>query len=508
MEPRIQYAVTGDGVNIAYCVAGRGTPLIYTPNPPVGHLTMEWRMPEYREWYELLSSRWRLVRYDGRGAGLSDRGLKSYSLEELELDLEAVVHALGADRFVLFAQFHCGPPAIAYAHRHPDRVSQLVLWTTYARVSDYAKRPHVQATRAMVPKDWQMYTETFAHAVFGWEQGAKARQFARYIRESIGPADFQLALDGITSFDVAGLVRDLAVPTLIMHRHDATWVPLELSRKLAKRIPGSRLVLLPGGEPFAQYGETSPIVDAIESFVAETGGKRRAAGRARRPPARTKTRSESPAADAFRTILFTDMAASAAMGQRLGDAGAQNVRRAHNKIVREALAAHGGTETKHTGDGIMASFASASRAVACAVAMQQAFAAPEPTVGAKGLSPLRPEPGATSLPARGEVLVPRAEHSASIRVRIGLNAGEPIAEERDLFGTAVDLAARIRDKAEPGEILVSDVVRQLVAGKGFLFNDRGEHALKGFEDPVRVWEVRWSDSPLSREAGEGPGVRA
>ncbi len=479
MEPRIQYTMTSDGVNLAYCVAGKGTPLIYTPNPPVGHLAMEWRMPEYREWYELLSSRWQLVRYDGRGAGLSDRGLKSYSLEELELDLEAVVDALGADRFVLFAQFHCGPPAIAYAHRHPDRVSQLVLWTTYARVADYARRPHVQATRAMVPKDWQMYTETFAHAVFGWEQGAKARQFARYIRESIGPADFQLALDGITSFDVTDLVRDLAVPTLIMHRHDATWVPLELSRKLAKRIPGSRLVLLPDSEPFAQYGETAPIVDAIEAFIAETGGEQRSAHRARRPAARTRTRDEVPGAGAFRTILFTDMAGSTAMGQRLGDASTQKVRRAHNEIVREALEAHGGTETKHTGDGIMASFASASGAVACAVAMQKAFA------GALIA-------GRSSTTDRTSAAGERTT-SEPIRVRIGLNAGEPIAEERDLFGTAVDLAARIRDKAAPGEILVSDVVRQLVAGKGFLFNDRGEHALKGFEDPVRVWEVRWGD---------------
>jgi len=430
-------------------------------------------MPEYREWYELLSSRWRLVRYDGRGAGLSDRGLKSYSLEELELDLEAVVDALGAERFILFAQFHCGPAAIAYAQRHPDRVAQLVLFQTYARVSDYTSQRKVQATRAIVPKDWQMYTETFAHSVFGWEEGAKARRFARYIRESVSHADFQLALDGTTSFDVSGLVQDLTVPTLILHRHELTWVPVELSRNLAKGIPKSRLVLLPGGELPPQYGQTTAIADAIESFVAETGGERRAAGRVRRSAESARTRAESPEAAAFRTILFTDMAGSTAMGQRLGAPGTKKVRRAHNKIVREALEAHGGTETKHTGDGIMAWFASASGAVACAVAMQKAFDLPEPTVGARHDAPLRPE--------------------TPIRVRIGLNAGEPIAEERDLFGTAVDLAARIRDRAEPGEILVSDVVRQLVAGKRFLFNDRGEHALKGFEDPVRVWEVRWSE---------------
>jgi class 3 adenylate cyclase/pimeloyl-ACP methyl ester carboxylesterase len=465
MEPRIQYATTSDGVDIAYCVAGKGVPLVHTPNPPVGHLTWEWGMPEYREWYELLSSHWRLVRYDGRGAGLSDRRLKSYSLDELVFDLEAVVDSLGADRFILFGQFHCGPVAIAYAHRHPARVSHLVLWQSYVRVADYTSQRKVQATRAIVPKDWQTYTETFAHSVFGWEEGVKARQFARYIRESISHADFQVALDGTTAFDVSGLLPELTVPTLILHRQDVTWIPIELSRDLAKQIPQSRLVLLPGGELPPQYGQTTPIVDAIESFVAtrRSAARQRSIARARRD-----ARHEAPA---FRTILFTDMAGSTALGQRLGDAGAQKLRRKHNKIVREALAAHNGIETKHTGDGIMASFGSATRALECAVAIQRAFGEPESTAGAVSPSPLPPEHG--------------------IRVRIGLNAGEPIAEERDLFGTAVDLAARIRDKAEPGEVLVSDVVRQLVAGKGFLFNDRGDHALKGFEDPVRVWEVRW-----------------
>jgi class 3 adenylate cyclase/pimeloyl-ACP methyl ester carboxylesterase len=466
MDPRIQYAMTTDGINIAYSTTGKGTPLIHTPNAPVGHLTWEWRMPEFREWYELLSSRWRLVRYDGRGAGLSDRGLNSYSLDDLVLDLEAVVDALGADRFILFAQFHCGPPAIAYTHRYPDRVSQLILWQTYARVSDYTSQRKVQATRAIVPKDWQMYTETFAHSVFGWEEGAKARQFARYIRESITQPDFQLAIEGVTSFDVSNLIKDLAVPAIIMHRHEVTWVPIELSRDLAKRIPRSRLVLLPGGELPPQYGETEPIADAIEAFCAETAEPRRPAA-PKRSVRRAKSRIESPGAGAFRTILFTDMEGSTARGQRLGDARAQAVRRTHDKIVRDALGVHGGGEIKHTGDGIMASFALASQAVACAIAIQEAIATQS-----------HPE---------------TAQPAAPLRVRVGLNAGEPIAEEQDLFGTAVDLAARIAATAEPGEILVSDVVRQLVAGKGFLFNNRGEHALKGFEDPVRVWAVLWSE---------------
>jgi class 3 adenylate cyclase len=162
--------------------------------------------------------------------------------------------------------------------------------------------------------------------------------------------------------------------------------------------------------------------------------------------------------------MFTDMEGSTAVTQRLGDARAQSMVRLHNEIVRDALHAFGGTEVKHTGDGIMSSFTSASMAVECAIAIQRA------------------------LETHGE-----AHPDEAIRVRIGLNAGEPVAEGDDLFGTAVQLASRISARAEPRQVLVSDVVRQLVAGKGFLFADRGETELRGFEDPVRIFEVRWQE---------------
>ena len=170
-----------------------------------------------------------------------------------------------------------------------------------------------------------------------------------------------------------------------------------------------------------------------------------------------------PAPSGLVTILFTDMEGSTALTQRLGDAKARELLRTHERIVREALKAHGGSEVKALGDGFMASFSSATRALECGIAMQRAFA--EHNEAAEDL----------------------------IRVRMGLNAGEPIAEEADLFGTAVNLAARIAAQAAGGEILVADVVRQLMAGKGFLFADRGEQALRGFEDPVRLYQVRWGE---------------
>jgi adenylate cyclase len=164
------------------------------------------------------------------------------------------------------------------------------------------------------------------------------------------------------------------------------------------------------------------------------------------------------------TVLFTDIVSSTALTQRLGDARAQELVRAHNTIVRGALQAHDGSEIKHTGDGIMASFATASSALDCAVAIQQAVAA-------------------------------HAEENPDtpLGVHIGLNAGEPVAEDADLFGTAVQLARRICDQAQGGEVLSSNVVRELAAGKGFLFADRGDVALRGFEDPVRLYEVRWRE---------------
>jgi len=164
-----------------------------------------------------------------------------------------------------------------------------------------------------------------------------------------------------------------------------------------------------------------------------------------------------------KTNLSTDVEGSTALTDRLGDARARELLREHERMVREALKAHGGSEIKTMGDGFMASFSSAAKALECAIAMQRAFAKHNESA---------PEP---------------------ILVRVGLNAGEPIAEEEDLHGTAVIEAARITAAAAGGEILVANVVRELAKGKGFLFGDRGEAALRGFDDPVRLFEVRWRE---------------
>jgi adenylate cyclase len=211
--------------------------------------------------------------------------------------------------------------------------------------------------------------------------------------------------------------------------------------------------LLDGDHHLPYEGDGDAVLQAMEEFldVERTAPPPRAAA--------VPDLGDAPVA-----ILFTDMQSSTELTQRLGDTRAQELIRTHNEIVRNALRVNGGSEIKHTGDGIMASFASPSRAIESAIQIQRSF-----------LQHNEERP------------------NAPINVRIGLNAGEPVREQNDLFGQAVQLASRICSQAEPGQILASNVVRELVAGKGFLFADRGKADLRGFEDPVRLYEVRWQD---------------
>jgi class 3 adenylate cyclase len=451
MEPRIQYARTADGVSIAFYTLGDGMPLVYLPNIPLGHIQMEWQFPESRRWYERLAEKRKLVRYDGRGWGLSERDVTDYSLDVLMLDLEAVVDRLSLERFALLGVLQMGPVAIAYAARNPERVSHLVLWCSWARASVFYTSPRLRALRELLEKDWELYTETAGHVLLGWSQGSPAHRAAELYRESVTRQALRATVAALREFDVTDLLPRVRAPTLVVHRRGVRLFDVDVASHLASHIPDARLLLQQGDILSPWLGDMEAVASVIDEFLGE----------GEQAPAARAAPSREPGG--LVTILFTDVEGSTALTQRLGDARARDVLREHERIVREALQAHGGAEVKALGDGFMASFGSATRALECAIAMQRAFAA----------------------------------HSESakepIRVRVGLNAGEPIAEAEDLFGTAVNLAARIAAQAQGGEIMASDVVRQLVAGKGFLFADRGEVALRGFEDPVRLYEVRWRE---------------
>ena len=435
MEPHIKYVTTKDGVSIAYATDGEGPPLVWLVIPLVAHVQRIWAM--FPSIGPPLARTFRLIMYDPRGSGLSDRDAVDYSMEAMMRDFEAVVDRAGLQSFAVVAFQGTVPIAVTYAATFPDRVSHLILIDGWTNPSDLAGMPAWEAQEALIDKDWTLFTETVARVLAGMDDPHVIEGLGEYMRACIEPEAYRACFVAMKSDDVAELLPDVRAQTLVLQNNDSPWAPIRAGQKLAAGIPDARLLTIDD----MNYERVAAL---IEDF----------AGPAEKPA------SVEPGA--LRTILFTDMEDSTALTQRLGDAKAQELVRAHNAIVREALSANGGSEIKHTGDGIMASFPSTSGGLECAIVIQRAVAAQE------GDTPLR--------------------------VRIGLNAGEPVVEEEDLFGASVQLARRICDRAEPNEILVSNVVRELVAGKGFLFADQGETALRGFEDPVRLYEVRWRES--------------
>jgi len=311
-----------------------------------------------------------------------------------------------------------------------------------------------QSFREMAGEDWDRYTLTLASNQLGFREPAMAQSLAILYREAMTPDSLQAFFASLASIDVTQQLPRVQAPALVMYGDQTTGTfQLEWSKEVAAGIPNARLVTFPPFDVKAVWDDAQ--THAVEEFL----------GIADRPAPPPPPTPEPEAADAggLRIILFSDVESNTELLQKLGDDRWRVLLREHERITREQLAAHGGDEIKGTGDGFVASFLSAARAIDCAVAIQRSLAASS------------------------------AFAETPLRVRIGLNAGEPIAEDGDLFGTAVSTAARIMGQAQGGEILVSDVVRQLVAGKGFLFTDRGEAALRGFDDPVRLSELRWRE---------------
>jgi class 3 adenylate cyclase/alpha-beta hydrolase superfamily lysophospholipase len=483
MEPRIQYVKTSDGVNIAYAVFGEGPPIVYIAASPFGvHLYSQFALA--REGTErLVASGWQVIRYDARGTGSSDRETAGFSLEARLRDLEAVADRVATERFALYGHVSGALPALAYAARQAGRVSALVLTMPFASGAGFNATQERRVLKAMWPlmeEHWELMTLNIAHLTFRFTDSEVASQLAAASRSGISAATYRALEEATDEIDLTDLLGSIGAPALVIQ--DANYRGsndelLPLVKKVAASIPNARLVA------------TADPMQAMDEFLRECG-------------LAPKVTSYPPApAGGFQTILFTDIEGSTALTERLGDAKAREILREHERTVREALAVHGGSEIKTMGDGFMASFGSATKALECAVAIQKAFDERNRGVGAQ--QP-RHESGKRELssvaaPLRPDV-EPRSDTHAPLRVRIGLNAGEPVAEEgpdgrADLFGTAVNLAARIAGHAQGGEILVSNVVRELAAGKGFAFADRGEAALKGFEEPVRLYELTWRQDP-------------
>ena len=477
MEREIRYCTTQDGVRIAYWVRGKGDPIVMQ-SLFVNQISAETDPgPTTRE---LLAKGRMVIRFDGRGVGLSQRNLDDFSLDARVRDLEAVVKATQIESFDLIGEMWSGPVAVAYAVKHAERVRHLVLARTYARASEITSRERWQPLVELARTNWRMAAEIFGGIDNPGQTGTEPGVF-QVLGEGVYGEDAAKWLAQQYEIDVTDLLPQVASPTLVVSSRNDRSIRLELGRALAAQIPDARFVELTERRPELD----DAMMRAIAAFIDE-GGSRPAVG--------TK-------GGTLRTVLFTDLVGHTEMMSRLGDERGRDVLREHERITRDCLAAHGGAEVKTMGDGFMASFGSVTKAVECAVALQRAIEARNTPVGAPlgdggGAGGAAPNDAAMQKAAgeRNRGVGQGAASSAPtepLSVRVGLNAGEPIEEDGDLFGATVILASRIAAKAEGGEILVADTVRGLCSGKRFLFSDRGEFVAKGFEDPVRIYEVQW-----------------
>ena len=447
MDQQIRFCKTVDGVRIAYATAGTGPPLVLVPGW-VSHLEIMWDDPISRRTFDSYLDNFFLIRYDKRGTGLSDRGVKDFSVEARVRDLEAVVDHLKLERFFLYGVSEGGPLAISYAARNPDRVARLALYGTFA--SPFGNAESIDALVGLVRAEWGLGSATLSNIFMPKAPPEVVESFVKLQRAAATAEDAAAMLKANTQVDVSHLLPEIEMPTLVVHGRGDKAVPFESGREIAGGVPDARLLAIETRRHWPEPEVMAQVHTAVTEFFLEDGQS-------------AASEPTGAAATPFRTILFTDLVGHTAMMSRLGDDRGRDVLREHESITRDLLKRHGGAEVKAMGDGFMASFNSVKKAVECAIALQRAIA---------GRNESAPEP---------------------LDVRVGLDAGEPIEEEGDLFGATVILASRIAAKADGGEILVSDAVRGLCSGKGFLFADRGEFAAKGFEDHVRLYEVRWRE---------------
>ena len=450
MEPHIQYAKTEDGVSIAYFTMGDGVPLVVMP-PPFSDMESEWRLPDNRGlFYQRLADQVKVVRYDNRGSGSSQHDVANLSLLSHKLDLEAVVDQLGLEELVLFVPVSGIATAIDYAVRFPRKVSRLILWCTTATSSELLETPMFRGMTALLEHDWDLFTETMAQLVYGFSGGEPARRFAESLRESVSYDTAKAMIGTLSEYDVTELLPRIACPTLVMHRRDMIAPSPESAKIIAASIPGARLDLVDGSSILPYLDDLDGVLRSIFEFLELQPSE------VTKSPATATPSVPSGTA----VILFADIVDSTALTERMGDDAFRQKARELDEALRKIIRKVDGTpiEGKLLGDGVLSLFTSAKHAIDAAMQFGKA----------------------------GEAV--------GLGLHLGIHAGDVIREGDNVFGGAVNIAARISSESEAGEVLVSDTVRGLArTSAGVAFEDRGERELKGIDEPQRLYAVMKGD---------------
>ena len=440
MIPQTRYAKTVDGVHIAYQVVGEGHVDLVFVMGWTSNVEAMWEEPSLARFLSRLSSFSRLILFDKRGVGLSDRVPETHlpSLETRMDDVRAVMDAVGSERAVVFGVSEGGPMAMLFAATYPERTIALVLFGTE---SDWTKRYEGSPENLdEIERAWG--TEEYAReALRAWAAPSHANDerlvawLASYLRRAASPGA-AIALERMNGeIDVTPALRTIHVPTLVLARSGDLDFPRDKVRQVAGAISGARYVEFPGDDHFFWVGDQDSLVDEIERFVAEF-------------------RDQEAELERFlATVLFTDIVGSTERAAELGDRRWKELLEAHHARVRGQLARYRGRESGTTGDGFLATFDGPARAIRCATAIG------------------------------GSV------RDLGIEVRAGLHTGECELIGEEIGGIAVHIGARVAAHAGPSEVWVSQTVKDLVAGSGLAFDDRGEHELKGVPDRWRLYRV-------------------
>ncbi len=444
--PEIRFAKSGD-VHIAYQVVGDGPVDLVFISDWIWNLELQWENPLCVRLLERLSSFSRLLLFDKRGSGLSDRtvDLDLFTLEVRIDDVRVVMEAAASEQAVLFGCGDDGAPlAAVFAAANPDRTRALVMYGTRAKVLSAPDYPW--GYEASAPDVWSAERESF------WGTDAYARRwlkelapsvanddqfvrwYSRLLRQSGSPGTEEAYSRWMGGLDLRSMLSAIHVPTLVLHRTGDRDVPIAAGRDVADRIAGARFVELPGADAFPWAGDQEPLLAEVESFV-------------------TGSRATEAADRVLATVLFTDIVGSTEKAVALGDARWKELLTAHDERAKAEIARFRGSYVNPTGDGLLATFDGPARAVRCAHAI-------------------------------GEVVKP-----LGVEVRAGCHTGEIELEGSDVRGIAVHVGARIASLAAPSEVLVSSTVKDLVAGSGLVLEGAGEHELKGVPDRWHLYRV-------------------
>lgn len=432
MHPDTHYAKSGD-IHVAYQVFGEGPDLIMAPGF-VSHIENYWDEPRFARFLSKLGKFCRVVLFDKRGTGLSDRVANLPAMDERMDDLRAVMDAVKIERAAQFGISEGGSLAALFAASHPERSQSLIVYGGFARFRHWIPTDEgFDALMSYMDKHWgsgeslPMFAPTHAN------DAALRQWWGKFERLGASPSAAMALMRMNREIDISGILHSIKIPTLILHVTDDTLVSIEGGRELAAGIPGARLVEIPGKDHLILL-DGDRISAEIEEFV-------------------TGSRSSTVVDRVLATVVFTDIVDSTKRAEAKGDLAWRDLLEAHNKTVRHELSRFRGKEIKSLGDGFLATFDGPARAIHCANAIRDSL------------------------------------HRLEVPVRIGVHTGEVELAEDDVRGIAVHIASRVAHIGGPDDVLVSRTVKDLVAGSGIEFEDFGTHILKGIPEGWQVFRA-------------------